>query len=712
MADVVAALQYASHKLPVFPVHGVDEDGNCTCGSECSSPAKHPRTPNGLKDASTDTKVINEWWEKWPDSNIGLPTGSVSNWFVIDVDLKSGGLESWADLQDQHSSASDTLVSRTGGGGNHYVYQLNGHDIKNSANQLGQGIDIRSEGGYVVVSPSIHASQERYEWLGDLSDIKPVPDWVIEKLSTPKETEQSDPYRIPEIRNAPGWAERLETEGAKEGERNNAVGKLCGWYTRQNLSLEEIWDRITAFNRLSKPPLDARELRTAYLSGTRYWQQVVASGVEEAPDFREKLNTLVYTFPNLEPSPLEIQCDSPTRKGGRLETTLYVNMLTQVGRKRLIGPLSWTVTSTSHRDAIRRALRGASNAYQWDSIIQTLSALIDEHDRAGMEMVDLRDHMERPWSAFALEPFILDELPTTLFSFGGMGKSMIALAMMVSLNTGKEILPGIKPEPNHRGLYLDWESSAWEHGTRYKQLCKGAGVDPNEYPMLHLTMTRSLEISKFTLAHYISEHRISYLIIDSAAAAVGGDPNSPDDPLHMFEVLRELGLPTLIIAHQPKNAEGSSHPYGSVVWHNQSRGTFSIDRVQSPGSNTLQVAIINRKSNNSGLRKPMGFQFEFVDDAINVTSTELAKSEELSKHLTVIDQVIGVLADNKDEDGQLLPMTVIEICGKKPTLKGGSVSTKLYEYSKIGKSVRKATPEDHGYNPSDIQWVLLDNDQA
>ena len=329
-----------------------------------------------------------------------------------------------------------------------------------------------------------------------------------------------------------------------------------------------------------------------------------------------------------------------------------------------------------------------------------------------MEMVDLRDHMERPWSAFALEPFILDELPTTLFSFGGMGKSMIALAMMVSLNTGKEILPGIKPEPNHRGLYLDWESSAWEHGTRYKQLCKGAGVDPNEYPMLHLTMTRSLEISKFTLAHYISEHRISYLIIDSAAAAVGGDPNSPDDPLHMFEVLRELGLPTLIIAHQPKNAEGSSHPYGSVVWHNQSRGTFSIDRVQSPGSNTLQVAIINRKSNNSGLRKPMGFQFEFVDDAINVTSTELAKSEELSKHLTVIDQVIGVLADNKDEDGQLLPMTVIEICGKKPTLKGGSVSTKLYEYSKIGKSVRKATPEDHGYNPSDIQWVLLDNDQA
>ena len=67
-----------------------------------------------------------------------------------------------------------------------------------------------------------------------------------------------------------------------------------------------------------------------------------------------------------------------------------------------------------------------------------------------------------------------------------------------------------------------------------------------------------------------------------------------------------------------------------------------------------------------------------------------------------------MLADSKDENGQLLPMTVIEICEKKPNLKAGSVSTKLYEYLKIGKSVRKATPEDHGYDPSDIQWVLLD----
>ena len=323
-------------------------------------------------------------------------------------------------------------------------------------------------------------------------------------------------------------------------------------------------------------------------------------------------------------------------------------------------------------------------------------------------MVDLRDHMERPWSAFALEPFILDELPTTLFSFGGMGKSMIALAMMVSLNTGREILPGIKPEPNHRGLYLDYESSAWEHGTRYKQICKGAGINPDDYPMLHLTMTRSIEISKFSLAHYIEDKKISFLVVDSAAAAVGGDPNSPDDPLHMFEVLREIGLPSLNIDHQQKNNENSNHTYGSVVWHNMSRATFQIDRVQSPGENILTVALLNRKMNNGGLRKPMGFQFEFLDDAINITSTALTKSEELSKHLTVIDQVIGVLADSKDENGQLLPMTDIEICEKKPNLKGGSVSTKLYEYLKIGRSVRKATPEDHGYDPSDIQWVLLD----
>ncbi len=49
---VADALQYAKSGLLVFPLHAV-KDGKCTCGkSDCSSPAKHPRTIHGLTQAS------------------------------------------------------------------------------------------------------------------------------------------------------------------------------------------------------------------------------------------------------------------------------------------------------------------------------------------------------------------------------------------------------------------------------------------------------------------------------------------------------------------------------------------------------------------------------------------------------------------------------------------------------------------------------------
>ena len=72
-----AALAYASKfGWPVFPVHSVNESGSCSCGrSECANAGKHPLTPNGFKDATTDPGQIRKLWEAYPDANIGVPTG-------------------------------------------------------------------------------------------------------------------------------------------------------------------------------------------------------------------------------------------------------------------------------------------------------------------------------------------------------------------------------------------------------------------------------------------------------------------------------------------------------------------------------------------------------------------------------------------------------------------------------------------------------------
>jgi putative DNA primase/helicase len=57
------AIEYASLGLPEVPMYPC-KDGVCAChkGRACQSPGKHPMTPHGVKDATTDPKQIDTWW--------------------------------------------------------------------------------------------------------------------------------------------------------------------------------------------------------------------------------------------------------------------------------------------------------------------------------------------------------------------------------------------------------------------------------------------------------------------------------------------------------------------------------------------------------------------------------------------------------------------------------------------------------------------------
>jgi hypothetical protein len=177
-----AALRYAQMGVPVFPLYGI-RNHRCTCGggSKCT-PGKHPRTPNGFKDATTDAKAISDWWERWPDSNIGVPTGQASGWAVVDIDPRNGGDESLSEIQGEYGALPETVEAITGGGGQHIVFAYPGTHLPCRAG-LRPGIDLKADGGYIVVEPSNHASGNAYTW--ELSHhveevpLQPMPAWLI-----------------------------------------------------------------------------------------------------------------------------------------------------------------------------------------------------------------------------------------------------------------------------------------------------------------------------------------------------------------------------------------------------------------------------------------------------------------------------------------------------------------------------------------------------
>lgn len=160
-----AALSYAARGWHVLPIHSPGSStAPCSCGNpNCDSPAKHPRTIHGVKDATTDPAQIHAWWAKWPKANVGLATGKVSGFFALDVDPRHGGDDSLAKLEREHGPLPPTFTVRTGSGGRHFYFLMpaDGAPLKNRIG-LSPGIDIRADGGYVVAPPSIHVSGGPY----------------------------------------------------------------------------------------------------------------------------------------------------------------------------------------------------------------------------------------------------------------------------------------------------------------------------------------------------------------------------------------------------------------------------------------------------------------------------------------------------------------------------------------------------------------------
>ena len=173
---------YIKHNFSVFPVHTI-VNNHCSCGViDCKRPGKHPAVA-WKSAASIDFRRITEWWNEKSDPvyNIGIATGKLSNITVVDVDVKTGGLESWQKICEAYE-IPDTFTVNTGGGGFHLYFKYQ-PGIKTGTNLLGAGIDIRNDGGYVIAPPSIHASGGTYQAANPntlLSDIQPWPDALTE----------------------------------------------------------------------------------------------------------------------------------------------------------------------------------------------------------------------------------------------------------------------------------------------------------------------------------------------------------------------------------------------------------------------------------------------------------------------------------------------------------------------------------------------------
>jgi hypothetical protein len=140
--------------------------------------SKAPACKNGFHDAVKDEVGIRALWGTRTNLNIGIATGEPSGFWVLDVDAGRGGESAIKSLEEIHGSLPDTLVSKTGGGGKHYLFRVpKGLVIPCTINKIAPGIDTRGTGGYIAAPPSTHPNGTTYEW-GE-GEIVDAPQWLI-----------------------------------------------------------------------------------------------------------------------------------------------------------------------------------------------------------------------------------------------------------------------------------------------------------------------------------------------------------------------------------------------------------------------------------------------------------------------------------------------------------------------------------------------------
>lgn len=226
---LAAARNYAGHGRPVFPlVPG----------------KKAPLTPRGFHDATLESRQINEWWHETPNAGIGLVTGS--GLVVLDVDVQHGG-------EINPYWPQPTLMVNTKNGGWHLYYTVD-RAVPCSVGRLGEGIDIRGEGGYVVAPPT--------------------PGWTWANPGTPI-LDIDALLLVPLHRGGPADPDWVPFEQAEEviaeGGRNDYLARFTGWLVRNGLDGADLREAVDLENeRIISPPLDESEVGTIVRSISRY----------------------------------------------------------------------------------------------------------------------------------------------------------------------------------------------------------------------------------------------------------------------------------------------------------------------------------------------------------------------------------------------------------------------------------------------------------
>ncbi len=230
----------------------------------CKVNSKAPATPNGFKDATTDTNQIDEWWGNGEPYNIGIATEGL---VIVDIDLHkeaNPGSEARQFYDHHHLELLDSPAVVSASGGMHFYYKDPNGSYGSKNDGIAKDVDVKAAGGYIIAPGSVFKGGE----------YKELPDRQLERVESLPEV----PHFVAEAIQKKGKRQPAEQQPSRhlggqigEGSRNATLTSEAGKLRRAGMDRETILAALQSINvRECNPPLENEEVRTIAYSISKY----------------------------------------------------------------------------------------------------------------------------------------------------------------------------------------------------------------------------------------------------------------------------------------------------------------------------------------------------------------------------------------------------------------------------------------------------------
>lgn len=593
------ATMYRDHGLQVVPAMSPRED---------AKQWKRPIIPwRGLENELVPDFTFERWYgdagEHSRRNNMGLIAGACSNRiFVVDLDIhKHDGAKGWwLEMQDQQTQAGqlETVEQVTGGGGLQLFFRApEGWTPPTCKTSI--GVDIRGQGGFAMLPPSMHESGKRYWWKAG-----------------------HEPWEM-EFADAPQWLCDAITELAIKFGGASGVNRVTG--EREVTSSPA--HSTNAFGMI----VDGRE---DYMTRT-VWAAVVDLR-RDAPMF---------------PSPSEIQTAMMDAFGNyerRVKNRLGIpgvsnaDLLEREGRGLSLFMDKWQAAMDQWGDKVAKASEVAKpsrpfgdappshTGYDFNPETGELTPLnevksdddpsIPKSDAAGLEVLDFMDIMNLPEPTYLIDEMIIEEALGFVFGPPGCGKSFLTIGMALSIATGQSTWFNRGIKKHGPVIYISSEGTG-DMKHRIKAWQKETGHSDDETPFYlirqSLNFMLGADVDRLIKAVAAVSTKLGQspvaIFVDTVSRVLPGADENLQKDMTLFisacDILRNTFHSTVVGVHHTSRA---GNLRGSTVF--DGAGDFLLGIEREAGESVGQIHAKKIKSAVDGWDQPFEMKKVVLND--------------------------------------------------------------------------------------------------